>query len=575
MGEDAGQDALLIAELRRLRMVQADQLDRLAQRAATPGMTLDLLVQTGWLLPEQLRRVNRTLGRKILTCFICLKKTALQDSEWTGSYFCEYCYKTVGIAEGTTGFDDELLLDPAERLLDEFVAQRLLKLRHLEPEQLDSVRAERMTIIPRPSLVALLQDEGHLSAAALDGVVTAVKRTIQERFPAFAALERDSKLARQLLRRGFVSQEGVAAALGAQLDAALKQLRYQPLVELLCQRDELTEQQAAYVVPHLLQDLLQDLLQTESAPPRDPEVTHTRQAGPSVEDTCSVVPPIGPNTGDDAETQATPATHSGGTTPATVDAEHDATLAQELPPADPAPCATVTGSVDPQHEQSATPAGSVATVAAAASDSGLPATATTMAQGSGHPLDEPALRRSPLENTHRQPLPVQPPRKGLTHRYAVGTVAVAAAGQQLPVSLTLKPVANGARMPQNREDRGDAGLDLACLAEVTIAPGTIARIPLGLASSFPANAVVLLADRSSMAARGLHVVGGVIDSSYRGEWVVMLANLSSEPQRLLAGDRIAQALVLERPSLAIAILAADEELPSSERGAAGFGSTGA
>lgn len=74
-----------------------------------------------------------------------------------------------------------------------------------------------------------------------------------------------------------------------------------------------------------------------------------------------------------------------------------------------------------------------------------------------------------------------------------------------------------------------------------------------------------------MAARNFHVLGGVIDSNYRGEWSLILANLNDEDTALHAGDKVAQALLLpcHRPTPERV-----EELSPSDRGPSGFGSTG-
>ena len=81
----------------------------------------------------------------------------------------------------------------------------------------------------------------------------------------------------------------------------------------------------------------------------------------------------------------------------------------------------------------------------------------------------------------------------------------------------------------------------------------------------------LVADRSSMAKRGLKTAGGVIDCGYTGEVQVILWNLSQEPQRIRAGEKIAQLLLMP---VGLPIPMEVTSLDETQRGAGGFGSTG-
>ena len=124
---------------------------------------------------------------------------------------------------------------------------------------------------------------------------------------------------------------------------------------------------------------------------------------------------------------------------------------------------------------------------------------------------------------------------------------------------------------------GAAGADLyACLEEsVTIQPGQTAFIPTGLSMALPEGYVGLICARSGMACKmGLAPANkvGVIDSDYRGEFIVALLNHGSEPRTVTHGDRIAQLMVV--PVLH-PVFEEAEELSETTRGAGGFGSTGA
>jgi len=117
----------------------------------------------------------------------------------------------------------------------------------------------------------------------------------------------------------------------------------------------------------------------------------------------------------------------------------------------------------------------------------------------------------------------------------------------------------------------DAGLDLYALEEMKIHPrgGTVART--GVAVALPQHHVGMIADRSSLAKKGLKTAGGIIDAGYRGEIQVVLWNLSSEEIRINKGERIAQLLILPIATPAVSeVLALDQ----TQRGDKGFGSTG-
>lgn len=136
----------------------------------------------------------------------------------------------------------------------------------------------------------------------------------------------------------------------------------------------------------------------------------------------------------------------------------------------------------------------------------------------------------------------------------------------------VKRLKEGARMPLYAT-AGAAGLDLySCLDEpLHLAPGSIVRVPTGIAVAIPRGYVGLIRDRSSLALAGLHTVAGVIDCDYRGEILIAAYYAGSGDLIIHSGERIAQMLVLPSPQVEIAEV---QELPPTERGAGGFGSTG-
>lgn len=122
---------------------------------------------------------------------------------------------------------------------------------------------------------------------------------------------------------------------------------------------------------------------------------------------------------------------------------------------------------------------------------------------------------------------------------------------------------------------GDAGADLVAAADVELPPGGRALVPTGVAIALPEGYVGLVHPRSGLAARlGVTVLNapGTVDAGYRGEILVNLINHDREAvARIARGDRIAQ-LVVQRVARARFQPAA--ELPASQRGAGGHGSTG-
>jgi dUTP pyrophosphatase len=121
---------------------------------------------------------------------------------------------------------------------------------------------------------------------------------------------------------------------------------------------------------------------------------------------------------------------------------------------------------------------------------------------------------------------------------------------------------------------GDAGLDLAACDRVELGPGERALVGTGLAVAIPEGYAGFVQPRSGLAARhGLTVVNspGLVDSGYRGELRVVLLNTdTSEAFVVEPGMRIAQLVVLPIPELELIEV---DELPTSERGVRGFGSS--
>ena len=121
---------------------------------------------------------------------------------------------------------------------------------------------------------------------------------------------------------------------------------------------------------------------------------------------------------------------------------------------------------------------------------------------------------------------------------------------------------------------GDAGLDLAACERVELAPGDRALVPTGLAVAIPEGYAGFVQPRSGLAAKhGISIVNtpGLVDSGYRGELLVNLVNTDRRQTFVVeAGMRIAQLVVLPVPEIDLVEV---DELPASERGVRGFGSS--
>jgi dUTP pyrophosphatase len=121
---------------------------------------------------------------------------------------------------------------------------------------------------------------------------------------------------------------------------------------------------------------------------------------------------------------------------------------------------------------------------------------------------------------------------------------------------------------------GDAGVDLYASEGGELAPGQRAMVPTGIAVAVPEGHVGLIAPRSGLAVRhGISLVNspGILDAGYRGEIHVVMINQATEPFSFERGDRIAQLIVVPFATQHYVVV---DELPSTERGSGGFGSTG-
>lgn len=142
------------------------------------------------------------------------------------------------------------------------------------------------------------------------------------------------------------------------------------------------------------------------------------------------------------------------------------------------------------------------------------------------------------------------------------------------MNLPLRRLRPDAVVPE-RAYAGDAGLDLSACDRIELAPGERALVGTGLAVAIPAGHAGFVQPRSGLAAKhGITIVNtpGLIDSGYRGE--IKVALLNTDPRATFVvepGMRIAQLVVLALPEV---LPVEVDELPESERGEGGFGSSG-
>ena len=145
--------------------------------------------------------------------------------------------------------------------------------------------------------------------------------------------------------------------------------------------------------------------------------------------------------------------------------------------------------------------------------------------------------------------------------------------------INITPLSVNAKIPTRGSDES-AGLDFSTVESVTIPPGIKAIVKTGIAMSMPAKYVGLIWSRSKLAMKlGLtaelvkicektgKIMGGVVDSDYRGEIMIGLLNTSQDPIEIRVGDKVAQ-MIIQRHYSDMQINVVDE-LDKTMRGKAG------
>jgi len=152
-----------------------------------------------------------------------------------------------------------------------------------------------------------------------------------------------------------------------------------------------------------------------------------------------------------------------------------------------------------------------------------------------------------------------------------------------PIDLKIKKLDEKAIIPKYAHE-GDAGFDLSAIVfektwdgytdTITVLPGERYIAKTGLAFAVPNGYELQVRPRSGLAYKhGITVINspGTVDSSYRGQVMIILLNTGLEPFEIKTGDRIAQGVINKLPTVSIREV---DELDETERGVDGFGSTG-
>jgi len=129
----------------------------------------------------------------------------------------------------------------------------------------------------------------------------------------------------------------------------------------------------------------------------------------------------------------------------------------------------------------------------------------------------------------------------------------------------------GGKLPSYAHD-GDAGMDFHSTEDVTLKPGERHAFATKIAIEIPYGHVGLVWDKSGLSRKhGLKSLGGVVDSTYRGEIFITLVNTGTEAYEVKKGDKIAQMLIQKVEHVEIE---ESDDLSDTQRGDKGFGSTG-
>lgn len=131
---------------------------------------------------------------------------------------------------------------------------------------------------------------------------------------------------------------------------------------------------------------------------------------------------------------------------------------------------------------------------------------------------------------------------------------------------------NDNNLPVPSKQEGNAGYDLRCSESFTLEPWDTRKVGCGWKFAIPEGYVGLVFPRSGLGSKGLILANtvGVIDSSYRGEVIMALANAGGQNFNFNVGDRVAQMVIV--PCLHVEM--EEGSLDATDRGESGFGDSG-
>jgi dUTP pyrophosphatase len=139
------------------------------------------------------------------------------------------------------------------------------------------------------------------------------------------------------------------------------------------------------------------------------------------------------------------------------------------------------------------------------------------------------------------------------------------------MKLKIKKINTDAIIPQYAH-KGDAGFDLFAIEDTTIKKNERIVVKTGIAMEIPTDYVGLIWDKSGVSVKaGIKTIAGVVDSTYRGEILVAVINLSDSDYKFEKGHKVAQMIIQKKETVEFEEV---NELTETKRGEGGFGSTG-
>ena len=120
----------------------------------------------------------------------------------------------------------------------------------------------------------------------------------------------------------------------------------------------------------------------------------------------------------------------------------------------------------------------------------------------------------------------------------------------------------------------DAGHDLYAAETTTILPRSCEGVALNFSTAIPQGYFAKIESRSGLAKNcAISVIGGIIDSNYRGDWQALLLNSGESPHTVKPGDKVAQVVFHKKQNVRFERVEKHSDLGNTERGKRGFGSS--